>query len=58
MPGKTVHSLLQALLAFYTKHHPCGDVTTAVLDGRLEARCSCGAEMIRPLAPVSDDAVA
>jgi hypothetical protein len=58
MPGKTVHSLLQALLAFYSEHHPCGHVTSGVRNGRLEARCVCGAEMIRSLALLSDDAAA
>ncbi len=58
MREKTVHSLLQALLAFYSEHHPCGEITSGVRNGRLEARCGCGAEMIRPLAPLTDDAVA
>jgi hypothetical protein len=49
---------LEMLLEFYEQHRSCSKVMSERYVDRLESRCSCGAVLIHPLAPLADEPIA
>ncbi len=49
---------LETLLAFYEQHRKCWKVMSERYVDRIESRCSCGAVLIHPLAPLAEEPIA
>lgn len=47
--------LLAALIAFVAEHERCGDLDGGLKVGIVRITCSCGAQIVQPATPSSDD---